>query len=106
MNSIGSQSSNLFRQVSTSEQNLVRSRSRRDLFVAFRTTCCDDSRSCLVRELYSTSSNRTSTTLHKNGFSTDRTSDVNRPMSRYAGNAETGTLFQRHAFGYQYSALL
>ena len=52
-----------------------------------------------MRELNGASSDRTSTTLHENGLSLDRTRDMNRPMSRYAGNAETRTLFQRHAFG-------
>src|ERR1700758_1356492 len=52
-----------------------------------------------MRELNGTSANCTSTALHKNGLALDRTRDVNRPMSRYTGNAETCTLFQRHAFG-------
>src|SRR5947207_12169281 len=47
-------------------------------------------------ELNGTSSHRTSPTLDENGSSLDWTCDMNCPMGGYAGNAETGPLFQRH----------
>jgi hypothetical protein len=99
MNSIGSRSPDAFHQAFTGEQNLVCSCSRSDFFVAFGAARSDYSPSRSVCELNSASSDRTSTTLHKNGLSLNRTRDMNSAMSGDAGNAETGTLFQRHACG-------
>jgi len=77
MNSIGSQCADTFDQVFTCEQNLICPCSRCDFFVPFGAARGDDSRSALMRELDSTSAYRA----------------MNSPMSGYAGNAETGTLF-------------
>src|SRR5579864_436186 len=98
IDSIGNQSPDSFRQLITSEQNLIRPGSRSDFLVVLGAARGDDSCSRSMRQLNGASSDRTSTALHKNGLALDRTRDVNRPMSRYAGNAETRTLFQRRAF--------
>ena len=52
-----------------------------------------------MRELNSASSNRSRAALHQDGPAFDRTRDMNSPMSGYAGNAETGSLFHWHGFG-------
>lgn len=96
MNAIGGQSPDLFRQLSSREQNLVRPCSQCDLLVAFGSACGDHSRSCAMSQLNRAGPDRTSPALHKNGSSPDRTRDMNSPMSRYPGNAETCTLLQRH----------
>src|SRR5579862_6589006 len=98
MNSIWSYRPDSFCQLVTSEQDLVGSRTGCDLPVALGAACSDHSRSRLMRELNGTSADSARSTLHEDGLPLDRTCDVNRPMSRYAGNAETRTLFQRGAF--------
>jgi hypothetical protein len=52
-----------------------------------------------MSQLNRASSDRTSTTLHKNVLTLDGACDVNSAMSGYAGNAQTGTLLQWHPFG-------
>ena len=64
IDSIGNQSPDSFRQLITSEQNLVRPGSRSDFLVALGAARGDDSCSRLMRKLDSTSSDRTSATLH------------------------------------------
>src|ERR1700739_4570841 len=90
IDSIGNQSPDSFRQLITSEQNLVRPGPRSDSVVALGAARGDDSCSRLMRELNGTSANCASTALHKNGLALDRTRDVNCPMSGYARNTKTG----------------
>src|SRR6516225_5448475 len=83
----------------------MRTRTRSDFLIAFRTAGGDDSRSRSMRELNGASSNRTRTALHQHRAPLERTRRTNSPMSGYAGNTETGALFHRHGFG-QWNHLL
>jgi hypothetical protein len=99
MDSVGSQCPYSFRQVSIRAQDLVCACLRCDLHVAFGASSGDNWRSRAMRQLNSGGSDRPSAALHQNGSSLDRARDINGAMSGYTGNAETGTLLQRHALG-------
>src|SRR5580700_509758 len=63
MDSVGSQCPDSFHQVPAGQHNLVRSCSRCDFLITFSAATSNDSRSCLMGELYGTSSNCASTAL-------------------------------------------
>ena len=58
-----------------------------------------------MREQNGASPHRTRAALHQQSAPLDWTRHMNSPMSSYAGNAQTGTLFDGNGFG-QWNRLL